>query len=192
VNLTSYSTFLSKILIVSNYATQPVTKVAWIRKLTCFWNSIATCLVTIDWVWIGNWMYWPLTDRNYSAIANSHTLQFTTTHIKSFQSAVSSPAVAWWRIPTISSASVLTFLPTCDCSTTVDSHLSSTQFYWLNSARSVEWHSLGTDPTENTVPLLMWVAWYHVLHCSGTVHVMPDRVTTPFPAALLLLRDVTA
>jgi hypothetical protein len=32
---------------------------------------------------------------NYSAIANSHTLQFITARSKSFQSAVSSPVVAW-------------------------------------------------------------------------------------------------
>jgi hypothetical protein len=38
----------------------------------------------------------------------------------------------------------------------------------------------------------MWVAWYHAFHCSGTVRLAPDRVATPLPAALLLLRDVTA
>jgi hypothetical protein len=32
---------------------------------------------------------------NYSAIANSHNLQFTTARNKSSQTAVSSPAVAW-------------------------------------------------------------------------------------------------
>jgi hypothetical protein len=30
---------------------------------------------------------------------------------------MSSPAVAWWRFPTISPAAVLTFLPACDCLT---------------------------------------------------------------------------
>jgi hypothetical protein len=56
-----------------------------------------------------------LTTYNYSAIANSHTLQFTTARIKSSQSALSSPVVAWWRISTMYSASVLTFLPAGDC-----------------------------------------------------------------------------
>jgi hypothetical protein len=32
---------------------------------------------------------------NYSAIANSHTLHFTTTRTKCFQSAVNLPVVAW-------------------------------------------------------------------------------------------------
>jgi hypothetical protein len=36
-----------------------------------------------------------VTISNYGAIANTHTLQFTTTRIKSFQSTVSSPVVAW-------------------------------------------------------------------------------------------------
>jgi hypothetical protein len=53
--------------------------------------------VTTDWVWIGNLIYWPLSDRNYinySSIANAHTLNFTTARNKSSQSAVSS-VVAW-------------------------------------------------------------------------------------------------
>jgi hypothetical protein len=35
-----------------------------------------------------------ITTSNYSTVANSYTLQFTTAHTKSFQSAVSSPVVA--------------------------------------------------------------------------------------------------
>jgi hypothetical protein len=35
------------------------------------------------------------TASSYSAVANSHSLQFTTARAKSFQSAVSPPAVAW-------------------------------------------------------------------------------------------------
>jgi hypothetical protein len=38
----------------------------------------------------------------------------------------------------------------------------------------------------------MWVKWYQVFHCSGIFLLAPDRVATPLPAALLLLRDVTA
>jgi hypothetical protein len=36
-----------------------------------------------------------ITTSNYSPVANSHTLQFTTGCTKSFHSAVSSPVVAW-------------------------------------------------------------------------------------------------
>jgi hypothetical protein len=36
-----------------------------------------------------------VTTNNYSANANSHTLQFTTARTKISQSAVSSPVVAW-------------------------------------------------------------------------------------------------
>jgi hypothetical protein len=32
---------------------------------------------------------------NYSAVANAHTLQFTTAYTKSSQSAMSSPVIAW-------------------------------------------------------------------------------------------------
>jgi hypothetical protein len=35
-----------------------------------------------------------VTISNYSAIANSHPLQFTAAHVKPFQSALSSPVVA--------------------------------------------------------------------------------------------------
>jgi hypothetical protein len=36
-----------------------------------------------------------VTTSNYSAITNSHTLQFATARTESSQSAVSSPVVAW-------------------------------------------------------------------------------------------------
>jgi hypothetical protein len=47
---------------------------------------------------------------------------------------------------------------------------------------------LCTGPAENTAPLLMWVAWYHVFHCScsGTVRLSPDREVTLLPAHLIL------
>jgi hypothetical protein len=50
-------------------------------------------VMTIGRVWIGNWIYWTLTDHNYnySALTSSHTLQFTTARTKSFQSSLSSP-----------------------------------------------------------------------------------------------------
>jgi hypothetical protein len=45
---------------------------------------------------------------NRSAIANSHTLQFTIAHTKS---SISLLCVAWQRIPTVSSASMFGSLP---------------------------------------------------------------------------------
>jgi hypothetical protein len=50
--------------------------------------------VTIDRGWIDEHLQ-IVTIRNYGAISNTHTLQFTTARIKSSQSAVSSPVVAW-------------------------------------------------------------------------------------------------
>jgi hypothetical protein len=46
------------------------------------------------------------------------TNQFTTARTKSSQSAAYSPVVAWWQIPRMFSASVLTFLPPDDYLTT--------------------------------------------------------------------------
>jgi hypothetical protein len=31
----------------------------------------------------------------------------------------------------------------------------------------------------------MWVTWYNVFHCSGTLHLPPGRVATPLPLALV-------
>jgi hypothetical protein len=56
-----------------------------------------------------------VTTSNYSAVANSHTLQFTTARTNSSQSAMFSPVAVWWRIPTTPSTSVLTFLSAEDC-----------------------------------------------------------------------------
>jgi hypothetical protein len=41
-----------------------------------------------------------VTTKNYNTIANFHTLQITTAHTKSFQSAVSSTLVSWQQIVT--------------------------------------------------------------------------------------------
>jgi hypothetical protein len=51
-------------------------------------------IVTVDGAYIGNWIYGTLTS-NYSAVANSHTQQFTIALTKPSQSAVSSPVVVW-------------------------------------------------------------------------------------------------
>jgi type IV secretory pathway TrbD component len=51
--------------------------------------------VTIDGFGLVIWFVEHLLIVTTSAIADSHTLQFTTARIKSFESAVSSPVVAW-------------------------------------------------------------------------------------------------
>jgi hypothetical protein len=50
---------------------------------------------------------WIITTKNYSVITNLHTLQFTVAHAKF---SVFSLGIAWQRIWTVSSASVLTLL----------------------------------------------------------------------------------
>jgi hypothetical protein len=66
----------------------------------------------------------------------------------------------------------------------------SPQTDWLVFQFSI--YSPCTDPTENTIPLLMQVIWYHVFHCSGTVCVAPDHAGTPLPTTLISLRDITS
>jgi hypothetical protein len=52
-------------------------------------SYIVTCMSDYRGVWIGNWVY-----------TNSRTLQFTTAHTKSSQSAVSLPVVVWQLLRT--------------------------------------------------------------------------------------------
>jgi hypothetical protein len=96
---------------VQNPRGQFSSKTNYELRLVAFWNEIFLFLalhadnytfvhiyshvwVTIDGVWVGNYIYW-IFISSYSAIANSHTLQFSTARTKSFQSAVSSPVVVW-------------------------------------------------------------------------------------------------
>jgi hypothetical protein len=55
--------------------------------------------VTVDGVSIGNWRFIDhfqvVSTSNFSAVASSHTQQFTTARTKSSQFSVSSPVVAW-------------------------------------------------------------------------------------------------
>jgi hypothetical protein len=97
-----------------------------------------------------------LTTTNYSAIVNSHTLQFTTARTNSSQSASSSPVVACSWIPTTCSASVLTFLPAgelesqlCYCRPSVDQ-------FW----RKAPIWGLGLDfyYSQTIAALLLWSA----------------------------------
>jgi hypothetical protein len=55
-------------------------------------NTVSCVWVTIDRVWIGDWIYWSLThhEYNYNATANLHTLQITTAHANPSQSAFTS------------------------------------------------------------------------------------------------------
>jgi hypothetical protein len=78
-------------------------------------------------------------------------------------------------------------------STRLDSTNSgSIPLHRLNSTPLVKRYSPGADPTENIVRLLMWVAWYRMFHCSGTLRLVLDHTAALLPAVLLLLRYVTA
>jgi hypothetical protein len=61
-----------------------------------------------------------VTTNNYDSLTELHTpkITVTTAYIKSSQFAMSSPVVAWWQIPTMSSTSMLTFLLASNCLTT--------------------------------------------------------------------------
>jgi hypothetical protein len=53
--------------------------------------TLSRVWVTIDGVWISDWIYWPLTDCNYkNTITNHHTLKITTAHANPSQSAFTS------------------------------------------------------------------------------------------------------
>jgi hypothetical protein len=80
-----------------------------------------------EWLYAGFWLVigfiehlQKATGCNYDSLTELRSANITvaTTHIKSFQSAMYSSVVAWWRIPTMSSASVVTLLPAGDCTTT--------------------------------------------------------------------------
>jgi hypothetical protein len=60
-----------------------------------------------------------VTTNNYYSLTELHAPKITVTiaHIKSIQFAMSSPVIAWWQIPTMSSASMLMFLLAGDCHT---------------------------------------------------------------------------
>jgi hypothetical protein len=158
-----------------------------------------------------------VTESNYSALASSHTLQFTTARTKFSHSAVSSPIVAWWRIPTVSSASLLTFLPAGDCLTThslllltnsqADDHLTPTSYSsgWLYCSSQLillitsrhgprSKHCLLfyfnfclADLVENTIPLLLFAG-----RCLETVSVqslIPRRcLATGLYATVLFMK----
>jgi hypothetical protein len=105
-----------------------------------------------------------------SATAISHPLQFTTDGTKSSQSTVSSPVVAWWRIPKMTSAPALRFLPVGD-SPTANSLLSG-------------WRSSHTNLLPFSLP-----SEYCLLMAAGLLYVASARIAqkTPLPTSLLLL-----
>jgi hypothetical protein len=55
----------------------------------------------LDWIYWQLFSTWLMTTLHYSAVADLHTLQNTTAHAKSFQSAMSSPVVPWQRFLTV-------------------------------------------------------------------------------------------
>jgi hypothetical protein len=90
-----------------------------------------------------------LTTLHYSAIADLHTLQITTAHTKSFQSAVSSSVVPWQRLLTV----VILQLPrslrcplTLNCTFYVFSSQTPLQ---LNNAITNHCHSCSNCPPDN-------------------------------------------
>jgi hypothetical protein len=136
----------------------------------------------LDW-WLD---YWALTDRNYRAIANSHTLQFNTARNKSSQSAASS-VVAWWRIRIMSSASVLMFLPAGYCLTTnslsvwvsellYDWRLTTNQFVWAPGPWDpwpeifFQLNSCGNNPYITSSLTRWWMYLVNMLCFSSSVH----------------------
>jgi hypothetical protein len=78
---------------------------------------------SMDGVWIGN--------QIYCSLIQLITIQITIGHTRSSQPSVSLAVVALWWIPTMSSASVLTFLPAGDCLTT-NSLLQMSTPNWLS------------------------------------------------------------
>jgi hypothetical protein len=105
---------------------------------------------------------------NYSSIANSHTLQFTTARTNTFQSALSSPVVAWRRLSTadvylsLSSRTIpVPQLPASNssgsqglnCIRPLTNLLTNSFNFTLPNCTaplSVESYSLGADHIENT------------------------------------------
>jgi hypothetical protein len=86
------------------------------------------CLLSRVWVWlqtrfgsvIGFIEHLQIVTIDiYGSLPELHTQKstVTTAHTESSQFVLSSTVVAWWRIPTMSSASVFTFLPTGQCLT---------------------------------------------------------------------------
>jgi hypothetical protein len=87
------------------------------RQLRIYYHDFR---VTVDGVWICNLIYWIRTTNNCDRRVELYALKIivTTAYTKSSQFAVALPVVAWLRIPTMFSASVLTLLPAGDCPTT--------------------------------------------------------------------------
>jgi hypothetical protein len=124
-------------------------------------NTMSRYKVSIDEAWTVNRIHLALsecTTSNYSTIDNSHTLTFTS-RTKSSQSVVSSPVLCEGSISQL----------------LISDSLPTTDRLELRSSR----YSLCTDRTKT--PFLCWwgVTWYHVLHCKGTVRLVPNSVATP-------------
>jgi hypothetical protein len=143
------------------------------RYAVVFWNIIYCCVygVTVVRDWIDIWFIKHLhiiTTSNYIAFANSHTLQFTTAHTKSSQFVAASPlssasAFTFWtnfllfRLLSQGSIELTKILAAI-------SHQPPALLHWIISRRLCCIRScsalcgFGADCSENTVPLLMFLA----------------------------------
>jgi hypothetical protein len=74
--------------------------------------------VTIDGVWIREWIYWPrlISTSKYSATANLH--RSPQHKLSLFQPAVSSPAVSWHRLLTVEILQLPSQIPIQNCLST--------------------------------------------------------------------------
>jgi hypothetical protein len=101
VVVSGISCLRDRLLMPSSFSTQILKNMNYYHYYCHDWG------VTIDGVWIGEWIYWPLihTTRNHkhlTAISLSSTLHKSPQHLLSFfQPAVSWPTVPWQRLLTV-------------------------------------------------------------------------------------------
>jgi hypothetical protein len=116
---------------------------------------------------------------NYSAILNSHTLQFTTASTKSPQSAV------------FTGCHLVAALNVVDSSASMFhgsgprglAPVSQLLLYYLKALIRARYIASGRT-AQKTVTLLMCVTWCHVFQCSVTVRLVSDRMENAASTAL--------
>jgi hypothetical protein len=125
--------------------------------------------VTIDGVWIGEWIYWPLTPNrlrttsNYTA--NLHNSQITAAPAILFKPAVSLPTVPWQRLRTVE-----IFQLSALRSSFTDLHTEPPTSYPLwNSTDSLHF---GTNHMENAISIVIaqqYLDFWLRIRCRGNV-----------------------